>query len=194
MWSLYAIFGVATVGVCLTAPWDFLSAKPGEDEDEEGSTISGEEEGKETKKANATKGVLLQTVVNFFLTTDLNASKTLLGLLAPISVLLEVPLFFLSSRVISRIGFSATILIGVVAQLARAGVYIAVAEAVNNGGGWLADARWILAGDVLQGGSFALFWSALFGHVSEKTPESVKGTMVGILNAVSFGVASVVGS
>ena len=112
----------------------------------------------------------------------MNASNTLLGATLAVTTVSEVPFFFFSGSILSRIGTLETCLISLVAYGLRSWVY-----------SYVHDAWYVLPAELLHGLTFSLSWTAVATEATALAPVGFEATTMGIASAAFWGVGFAVG-
>eukprot|EP01119_Soliformovum_irregulare_P021636 TRINITY_DN7246_c0_g1_i1.p1 TRINITY_DN7246_c0_g1~~TRINITY_DN7246_c0_g1_i1.p1 ORF type:complete len:455 (+),score=85.32 TRINITY_DN7246_c0_g1_i1:90-1454(+) len=118
-----------------------------------------------------------------FMREYLNAGDTLLGLSISITVIMELPFFFYSARLLRTLGIRGLIITSHVAYITRVIAYTIIP-----------DPWWFLPIELLHGITFACLWAAVVEHASNIAPPGVEATAQGIMNAVFGGLGSGIGA
>eukprot|EP00743_Colponemidia_sp_Colp-15_P006140 GILK01006599.1.p1 GENE.GILK01006599.1~~GILK01006599.1.p1 ORF type:complete len:437 (+),score=53.83 GILK01006599.1:54-1313(+) len=118
-----------------------------------------------------------------FLLDDLGASNTLLGLSIAFSITTEIPSFFFSKQLLTRVGVRGMILLAHAIFTVRLIGYSVMKSA------WM-----VLPIQMLHGVSFSLFWTAAVTHTNALSPPGMESTSLGLLNGVFGGVAPTIGA
>ncbi|GFT40483.1 hypothetical protein NPIL_596491 [Nephila pilipes] len=120
----------------------------------------------------------------FWLLQDLGATQTLLGLCAAVQCLVaEVPFFFFSGWFIKTFGYLYCVSGSLAAFGLRYGLY------------YILDNPWfVLPVEVLQGLTFAVFYTAMTGYASNNAPPGTEATMMGIFGGLFEGLGVATGS
>ena len=125
------------------------------------------------------------TTINSFLSPylqELKISQSYMGIALVISVIGELPVMFYSNRLLKRYGTFP--LLGI--ATAMSGLRLLLYAAANSIQG-------ILAFQLLNGLTYPLFMVAAVSHASEISPEGMKATGQGLMNAAASGIGSSVG-
>ena len=119
---------------------------------------------------------IIETFV-FWHLHNLGASQLLLGLCTTVSCLPEIPILFLSGRIIKKLGHVPCLCIACVGFIARFTGYS------------LLKSPWpVLAIEPLQGITFGLMYSAASSYGSCITPSGMHGTVQGLIGGIHFGI------
>ncbi|MDX1907336.1 MAG: MFS transporter [Bacteroidia bacterium] len=125
------------------------------------------------------------TIWNFYslYLKDNGASASLVGLGLSLQGLCELPFFYFSARIITRLGLKHTLLLTTSATALRLFLYylIRVPEAA-------------LAIELLHGLSWSLFWVACVGYVNQLVPEHWRATGQSLLYAAYLGAGAILGN
>jgi PPP family 3-phenylpropionic acid transporter len=125
-------------------------------------------------------------LINSFLSVrlvDLGAPAGLVGMAWVVGSIVEVPIMFAFPRLAARFGAHRLLLLGAVFFAVRGCLYV------------LADRPDLLvAGGMLEGAGFGLFFVASVGYVAELAPRGRIATAQGVHSAMAFGVAAVIGA
>ncbi|GFQ94547.1 major facilitator superfamily domain-containing protein 6-B [Trichonephila clavata] len=120
----------------------------------------------------------------FWLLQDLGATQTLLGLCTAVQCLIaEVPFFFFSGWFIKTFGYFYCVSGALAAFGLRYGLYYILENP------WL-----VLPIEVLQGLTFAVFYTAMTGYASNNAPPGTATTLMGILGGLFEGLGVATGS
>ncbi len=114
---------------------------------------------------------------------DLGAGAELVGAAWIVGSVVEVPIMFAFPRLAARFGAHRLLILGAAFFAARAALY-AVAGTPEV----------LVLGAALEGMGYGLFFIASVGYVAEIAPRGRIATAQGVLSAVGFGMATVVGS
>jgi PPP family 3-phenylpropionic acid transporter len=125
------------------------------------------------------------TTINSFLSPylqELNISQSFMGIALVISIIGELPVMFYSNRLLQRYG--TFLLLGLATALS--GLRLLLYAGANSIQG-------ILAFQLLNGLTYPLFMVAAVSHTNEISPEGMKATGQGVMNAAASGIGSSVG-
>ena len=125
------------------------------------------------------------TTINSFLSPYLNElgiSQSFMGIALLISIIGELPVMFFSNRLLKRYGTFP--LLGI--ATAMSGVRLLLYAGANTTQG-------ILIFQLLNGFTFPLFMVAAVSHTNEISPEGMKATGQGVMNAAASGVGPAIG-
>ncbi|XP_065838367.1 major facilitator superfamily domain-containing protein 6-like [Oscarella lobularis] len=120
--------------------------------------------------------ILIDNFLFWFL-QDLGANQTLLGLSLAFTCMGEVPVFFISGRVIARIGHSGVVYIVFLAYALR---FISYSFLSNP---WI-----VLAIELLHGVTFALLWAVSTLYARHIAPPGLEASSLSIVSAVYWGL------
>ena len=125
------------------------------------------------------------TTINSFLSPylkELNISQSFMGIALMISIVGELPVMFYSNHLLKRYGAFLLLIIATAMTAFRLLLY----AGVNSTQG-------ILGFQLLNGLTFPLFLVAAVTHTNDISPEGMKATGQGIMNAVASGVGPAIG-
>jgi PPP family 3-phenylpropionic acid transporter len=125
------------------------------------------------------------TTINSFLSPylkELNISQSFMGIALVISIIGELPVLFFSNRLLKRYG---TFLLLVTAT-GMSALRLLLYAGVNSIQG-------ILIFQLLNGLTYPLFMVAAVSHTNEISPEGMKATGQGVMNAVASGIGPSIG-
>jgi PPP family 3-phenylpropionic acid transporter len=125
------------------------------------------------------------TTINSFLSPylkELNISQSFMGIALVISILGELPVLFFSNRLLKRYG--TFILLGTATGMSA--LRLLLYAGVNSIQG-------ILIFQLLNGLTYPLFMVAAVSHTNEISPEGMKATGQGVMNAVASGIGPSIG-
>jgi PPP family 3-phenylpropionic acid transporter len=125
------------------------------------------------------------TAINSFLSPylqELGISQSFMGIALLISIIGELPVMFFSNRLLKRYGTWA--LLGMATAIS--GLRLLLYAGANSIQG-------ILIFQLLNGLTYPLFMVAAVSHTNEISPEGMKATGQGIMNAASSGIGSSIG-
>jgi PPP family 3-phenylpropionic acid transporter len=130
-------------------------------------------------------GLSLAIVINFLFLylDDLGASKSLMGLSLTVATISELPVWFLSSRLLSRWGTRGLLAVSLVASALQAFAYSSIRTP------WL-----VMPIQLLHGPAFAAMWVAGVSYASEIAPEGMGATAQGLFAGVVMGLRSALGA
>jgi PPP family 3-phenylpropionic acid transporter len=111
------------------------------------------------------------------------ASATLVGYGLSFQGLCELPMFYFSAYIITRLGLKQAFLITVFASMLRLFLY-----------SWIKDPVWVIAVELLQGVSWSLFWVVCVESVNRMVPEQARATGQSLLYAAYFGAGQIAGN
>jgi PPP family 3-phenylpropionic acid transporter len=125
------------------------------------------------------------TAINSFLSPylkELNISQSFMGIALVISIIGELPVLFFSNRLLKRYG--TFILLGTATGMSA--LRLLLYAGVNSIQG-------ILIFQLLNGLTYPLFMVAAVSHTNEISPEGMKATGQGVMNAVASGIGPSIG-
>ena len=125
------------------------------------------------------------TTINSFLSPyleELKISQSFMGVALVISIIGELPVMFFSNRLLKR--FGAFPLLGIATAIS--GLRLLLYAGANSIQG-------ILIFQLLNGLTYPLFMVAAVSHANEISPEGMKATGQGVMNAAASGIGSSVG-
>lgn len=125
------------------------------------------------------------TTINSFLSPylkELNISQSFMGIALVISIISELPVLFFSNHLLKRYG--AFLLLGI--ATAMSALRLLLYAGVNSTQG-------ILGFQLLNGFTFPLFLVAAVSHTNDISPEGMKATGQGVMNAVANGIGPSIG-
>lgn len=125
---------------------------------------------------------IVENLLFLYFANDLHASNLLCGTTVAVTVIFEIPLFFLAPRILKRIGAPVLAIIGALAFVIRVVSYSIVSSA------WQ-----VLLLEPLHGLTYAAFHAASVAYVSERCSPRFEATGQSILQFVS-GIGSAIGS
>jgi MFS family permease len=128
-------------------------------------------------------GMAMITAYLIIYLKELGASSSLQGLSVAIMVVLELPFFFFSSQLLKRYSKTSLIQIGMVMLIARLLLL-----------SFLRDPIMVVAVQLLHGPYLSLFWTAGVNYASDLAPPGLSASAQGLLGAVFFGMAGILGS
>ncbi|KAH3758520.1 MFS transporter [Pelomyxa schiedti] len=131
-------------------------------------------------------GISHHTITNFlflYLAGTLGATKTLMGVMIAMSIMSEVPVFYFSPQLISRLGYDKMIIIAHGAVIIRLLAYTLIGTATL-----------ALGIQLLHGLTFACMWAAAVVHANALAPPGQEATLQGLLTASFTGLGSATGS
>ncbi|KAJ3054448.1 hypothetical protein HK097_001790 [Rhizophlyctis rosea] len=134
-------------------------------------------------------GGVLSGIGNFlwiFMSDELKAPTTLLGLTGPAQVVLQIPFFFFSKQMLEKVGIRNTILLAHVLLIARCLIYTVLKAGPTM---WA-----IILPELLHGAVFSGLWAAAVAYSVEVAPRGMEFLAQGILGAFYGGLGSGVGS
>jgi PPP family 3-phenylpropionic acid transporter len=111
------------------------------------------------------------------------ASSSLIGFAISFQGLCEIPLFYYSARIISRIGIKTTLLISVFATALRMLLYSMVNEPY-----------FAVSIELLHGVAWSLFWVACVEQVNMLVKENLRATGQSFLSAALLGAGAIAGN
>jgi PPP family 3-phenylpropionic acid transporter len=114
---------------------------------------------------------------------DLGAGAEAAGAAWVVGSVVEIPIMFAFPRLSARFGSHRLLVVGAASFAAR-GILYAVAGTPEV----------LVAGAVLEGMGYGLFFVASVGYVAELAPPRRIATAQGVLSAVTFGLASITGA
>lgn len=125
------------------------------------------------------------TIWNFYSTylKENGATDTLVGYGLSFQGLCELPLFYLSARIILRLGLKTTLLITVLATIVRMALYSVIKTPIAT-----------LPVELLHGFSWSLFWVVCVEYVNKLVDEHWRATGQSLLYAAYFGVGAIAGN
>lgn len=125
------------------------------------------------------------TIWNFYslYLKENGASASLVGFGLSFQGLCELPLFYLSARIIRRLGIKRTLLLTIAATTLRLVLY-----------GVVKDPRAAIAIELLHGVSWSLFWVVCVEYVNSLIPEAWRATGQSLLYAAYFGAGAIAGN
>ena len=125
------------------------------------------------------------TIWNFYSTymKENGASASLVGYGLSFQGLCEIPLFYFSAAIISRIGLKTTLVLTVMATVVRLLLY-----------GFIKNPVAALPVELLHGLSWSLFWVACVEYVNRQVEEQWRATGQSLLYASYFGAGAIAGN
>lgn len=123
----------------------------------------------------ASKGVIVTYL--FLFLEDLNASKIVIGLCPVFECLAEIPCMYISQRLISKLGSSAVMTIGVFGHFIR--------QLANS---FPTNPVLILPIEALHGVTFGFLWPSLVIYANQIAPEGMSSTMQAMVTAFDEGL------
>ena len=125
------------------------------------------------------------TIWNFYsiYMKENGASATLVGYGLSFQGLCELPMFYFSARIITRLGLKSTLVLTMLATTLRLFLY-----------GWIKDPVAAIAIELLQGVSWSLFWVVCVECVNKMVAENRRATGQSILYAAYFGAGQIAGN
>jgi PPP family 3-phenylpropionic acid transporter len=125
------------------------------------------------------------TIWNFYSTymKENGASASLVGYGLSLQGLCELPLFYLSAKIISRLGLKTTLVITVLATTIRLLLYSVVKNPIA-----------ALPIEVLHGISWSLFWVVCVEYVSKLVDKNWLATGQSLLYAAYYGIGAIAGN
>jgi len=128
----------------------------------------------------------ISVVGNFLflhLLEDLHASHVLLGLTVLSTILMEVPVFHYSDKILDYVGIRGMIIIAHFAYILRVSSYY-----------FLNEAWWVLPVEVSHGLTYALIWPAGVAYASRSVAPEYETTAQGLFSGVFGGIGSAAGA
>jgi PPP family 3-phenylpropionic acid transporter len=125
------------------------------------------------------------TTINSFLSPylkELDISQSFMGIALVISIISELPVMFYSNHLLKRYG--TFLLLGI--AIAMSAVRLLLYAGINSTQG-------ILIFQLLNGFTFPLFLVTAVSHTNEISPEGMKASGQGVMNAVASGIGPSVG-
>ncbi len=113
----------------------------------------------------------------------LGGDSDIVGSCFALSALCEVPPMLLMNRISKKVPAKYLILFGSFCYIFRVVLHIVVPTV-----------GWLIAIQVLQGPSFAVFWAASVNYINEIVEEDVKATAVMTFSSVGLGVSYIAGT
>lgn len=130
-------------------------------------------------------GLSLAIVINFLFLylNDLGASKSLMGLSLTVATISELPVWFLSNRLLSRWGPRGLLALSLVASALQAFAYSSIRTP------WL-----VMPIQLLHGPAFSAMWVAGVSYANEIAPAGMGATAQGLFAGVVMGLRSALGA
>eukprot|EP00040_Diaphanoeca_grandis_P016954 m.87919 g.87919 ORF g.87919 m.87919 type:complete len:432 (-) comp26136_c0_seq4:97-1392(-) len=131
-------------------------------------------------------GIMTGIIENYlfiFLETDVQASKTLIGLSRAVTCAAEVPLFWYSSWLINRLGVLQVLGLACFCYFVRFVGY-----------SMLQDAWVVLLIEPLHGFTYAVMWSASVSYAHIIAPKGMGTSSQGVLSGIHWGLGSGLGA
>lgn len=125
-------------------------------------------------------GVLLSYQILYM--EELGASRTLMTLSLAVGTISEIPFWFISARLLRRLGSARMIALA-----------LAVATARSVGMALMRDPLWILPISLLHGPSFAMLWTAGVAEADAAAPPGLGATAQGLYSGMIFGLGGALG-
>lgn len=114
----------------------------------------------------------------------MGAGETLMSWSLVATVLSEIPLLFLSGRIIDKVGVRRILLLALALTTARAFIFA-----------FMPTPWWVLPVNLLlTGPAFALFWAAGVDEANRLAPSGLGATAQGVLSGIMFGLGTGTGS
>jgi PPP family 3-phenylpropionic acid transporter len=130
-------------------------------------------------------GLSLAITINFLFLflNDLGASKSLMGLSLTVATMSELPVWFLSNRLLSRWGTRGLLALSLVASALQAFAYSSLRTP------WL-----VMPIQLLHGPAFSAMWVAGVSYANEIAPPGMRATAQGLFSGVAMGLRSMLGA
>ena len=128
---------------------------------------------------------LLQTFLFIFMTRELGASSSLVGLTTPFSIALEIPIFYYSRFILGRLGPTRMIYLAHALLIIRLLIYMNLHEG---------QAFAILPVELIHGAAFAFTWSAGIEYSQSIAPETYASTFISIYCTLYNNVGGILGT
>eukprot|EP01105_Mastigella_eilhardi_P015842 TRINITY_DN3627_c0_g1_i1.p1 TRINITY_DN3627_c0_g1~~TRINITY_DN3627_c0_g1_i1.p1 ORF type:complete len:373 (-),score=86.91 TRINITY_DN3627_c0_g1_i1:39-1157(-) len=125
-----------------------------------------------------------------YLASELQVSKSLMGLLIAASIASEVPCFYVSPRMLSTFGHDKLLIVAHLAYVVRLLAYTLVAGV----GAGLAAGAALVTIQLLHGFTFATMWASAVVRANEMAPPGMEASLQGILTASFTGLGCAVGA
>jgi hypothetical protein len=114
----------------------------------------------------------------------LDANKTFLGIATLITVVMELPFFFYSNRILNRVGIVGCVIFGHLAFILRtisypsshSSPYFIFMTLIFSTYSFITSKYWVLPIEVLHGTAFSLMWTAAVTHFSDIAPNGREAT------------------
>ncbi len=119
----------------------------------------------------------------FLYMNELNASSTIMGLALTMSTLSEIPVLFLSGKMLQRWGPRGLLVFSLIAFVIRAMLYT------------IATQPWqVLIIQLMHGLTFSTMWVAGVSFANQIAPEGLGATAQGLFTSTTMGVGGITGS
>jgi predicted MFS family arabinose efflux permease len=128
---------------------------------------------------------LIQSFLFIYMSSELQISPSIIGLTTPLSILLELPVFYYSEKLINVAGTTMMIVLVHVLLIARLLIYTVLNQK---------SAIFILPVELIHGLAFALTWAAGLENSKRIAPENNKSTFVSIFCTLYNNVGGFLGT
>ncbi|HPG32056.1 MAG TPA: MFS transporter, partial [bacterium] len=118
---------------------------------------------------------------------DLNFNSQMIGLCWGIGVLIEIPIFLFSNRIIELFGIKITMISGICAHLLKFFVLSEITAATNN------YLIWILLLQITHGAFFGLFYAGLVNLIFIASPAKLQNSGQSIFVGSTYSIGAVAG-
>lgn len=112
----------------------------------------------------------------------MGGTDSLVGLAGTVAAVVEIPGMFFSDRILRRLGSTRLMGIGIVGYILRMFLYAVMPVP-----------GWVLAISILNGVTYMPFWIGAVAYASDRAPENLKATSLGLLFSV-MNLSNVVGA
>ncbi|KAH8553209.1 hypothetical protein BGW37DRAFT_484864 [Umbelopsis sp. PMI_123] len=131
---------------------------------------------------------LVNTILPVYLREAINASITWLAFLRPTGLLTEVFTFWMSKRIIDKLGNTAVVSLGHVILVARPIIFYYFSEE------FIRFKALAIATECLQGASYALLWAGTVNYIDIFLPVEQQSPMHGLLALFQIGFGNALGA
>ncbi|CAO3691062.1 unnamed protein product [Umbelopsis ramanniana] len=131
---------------------------------------------------------LVNTVLPIYLIEAINAPITWLAFLRPTGLLTEVFTFWMSKRVIDKLGTTVAVTLGHIILMARPIIFYYFSQV------FMRFKALAIATECLQGASYALLWAGTVNYIDIFLPVEQRSPMHGLLALLQIGFGNALGA
>ncbi|KAI8582624.1 hypothetical protein K450DRAFT_226136 [Umbelopsis ramanniana AG] len=131
---------------------------------------------------------LVNTVLPIYLREVINAPITWLAFLRPTGLLTEVLTFWMSKRIIDKLGTTVAVSLGHIILMARPIIFYCFSQI------FMRFKALAIATECLQGASYALLWAGTVNYIDVFLPVEQRSPMHGLLALLQIGFGNALGA